>query len=176
MLRPTTILAVDQATISGWSLHHARRYVASGALEVRDWAARRDVFTRAQMLSAGSALLFAHEDHAATPLASYKRTSQVLALGAALGLWLDTIARSGHLEVMVLGVSSRSWRRKVLGARESVGRDELKRQAVLWAQAYTGKRDLSDDEAEAVAIGAFAANEPLVQRAPSKRGKRCATP
>ncbi len=175
---PRVVLAVDQATQSGWCIHVARRYVSSGVLAMRDWAARREVFRSAHALSGDGPLLFAYEDHSATPLRSYKSTAQLLALGAALGLWLDTIQRSGHIDVMHLGVSSRSWRKRVLGADERVGRDDLKRQSVRWAQSYTGKRQLSDDEADAVALGAFASCEPLVHlptRNPQTKGKRCAS-
>lgn len=153
---PRVVLAVDQATSSGWSLHVGLSPVASGVLNVWHWTARRDVIREATALSP-EPFLFAFEDHSQAPLRSYKWTGQVLGLGGALWLWLDSLNRAGHLENMRLGVTSRDWRRSVLGARESLGREECKAQAIRWAEAHTGKSGMGDDEAEAVALGAYAA-------------------
>jgi hypothetical protein len=111
---------------------------------------------RAYALSAGAPFLFAYEDHARAPLRSYKYTGQVLALGGALWLWFDSLVRIGHPEDMRLGVTSRDWRRRVLGVSEAVGRDMLKDEAVRWAEAYAQKPGLTHDEAEGIAISAYA--------------------
>lgn len=156
MIIPPVVIAVDQATECGWSIHLGRRPLASGTLNIWDWAKRRDVLREAHALSPQTPFLFAYEDHSRAPLRSYKWTGQVLALGGALWLWLDSLRRMGHPDDMRLGITSREWRRVVLGASERLGRDECKAQAVRWAQAYSGKPGLGHDESDAIALGAYA--------------------
>ena len=156
MQLPSCVLAVDQATESGWSIHLGRRPLASGTVRVWDYAARGQVVREAYALSAGRPFLFAYEDHARAPLRSYKYTGQVLALGGALWLWLDSLNRVGHPEDERLGITSKDWRRVVLGMSERRGRDECKAEAIRWAEAYVG-RAVTHDEAEGLAIGAYAA-------------------
>lgn len=151
------MLGVDQATRSGWSIHVGLRPIASGSLNVWNWAARRDVLREALALSGPQPLIFAFEDHSQAILRSYKCTSQVLALGGALWLWLDTCNRLGQLECMRLGITSRDWRHRVLGVSERLGRDALKAQAIVWACAHTRKSTMDADEADAVAVCAHAA-------------------
>lgn len=168
---PLVILAVDQATESGWSIHLGRRPLVSGTLNVWDYVRRRDVLREAYALSPASPFLFAYEDHSRAPLRSYKWTGQVLALGGSLWLWLDSLHRMGHPESMRLGITSRDWRRVVLGASERLGREECKAQAIRWAQAYTGKANMGDDEADAVSIGAYCALHGEAELAARDRNK-----
>lgn len=181
------ILAVDQATTSGWSIHLGGRPLASGVVDVWSFTARRNVIREAYALSADNPFLFVYEDHSVAPLRSYKWTGQVLGLGGSLWLWLDSLNRIGHPSSMRVGVTSREWRRRVLGVSERVGRDECKAQAVRWAEAYTGKRAMTDDEAEAIALGAFHSLSPLpandngrprsakprTRRVPTARRRKC---
>lgn len=158
-------LGVDQATASGWSIHLGFRPVESGVVDVWDWQARRSVIRKAYDLanrnnasvSTVKWFLFVYEDHSAYPLKSYKSTAQVLGLGGARDLWLDSLNRMGHPGKLRHGVSVRSWRADVLGLRAALKGDECKAQALRWARDHTGRAEMGFDEAEALAISAYGA-------------------
>lgn len=172
MSTPAVTLGVDQATSSGWCIHVGTRPVAHGALNVWDFNARDRVVwcalehcnpeglpSPADGPKRTAWFQFVYEDHSKAPLRSYKGTPQVLALGGALWLWLDTLNRRRHPAALRGGLTSRAWRKEVLGMKRVEKSAESKSQALVWAQDYTGKQGLGEDESEAIAVSACGARE-----------------
>lgn len=170
LIHDRVVVGVDQATKSGWSIHVGARPVASGVANVWSWEERRTVLRQAFELAnrdrRGGALatvldptwfVFAFEDHSKAPLASYKSTRQVISLGGSWALWFDSLNRMAHPESMRIGITSRSWRARVLGLKANAKRAPAKAQAVHWAEQHTGKTGLCEDEAEAICVSSWGA-------------------
>lgn len=97
------------------------------------------------------AVLF--EDHGGIPAGKGIGTPQLLGMGAARGRWEETLAYVGHPEKMRFKVAMHVWRGAILGKSFSRAKKEIvKPEAVRWAEARTGRRDVSDDEAEALCM------------------------
>ena len=112
------------------------------------------------------------EDHSGIPARVGVGTPQLLGMGAARGRWEETLDHMGHPAAMRFRVDMPTWRAAVLGPKFARARKEVaKPEAVRWARARTGRQDVGDDEAEALCILHWAANN-LPQRIAAERLQR----
>lgn len=121
------------------------------------------------------------EDHSHIPAGKGVGTPQLLGMGDMRGQWKATLGHMGHPRSMLFMVDMPTWRGAVLGprwarARKCQGRCKpgcgcVKAEAVKWASARTGRQDVEDDEAEALCILHWAANN-LPQKLAAERLQR----
>lgn len=162
----TIILAIDQSTrASGWHLSRDGRTVESGvATNARE---RRSAVLAAfeLALSTDDAVIAVLEDHRSFAFSrGNMSTKSLLGMGAARGRWEQEL--ESHSIKDVRHVEPKVWRKAVLGLGANTPKERCKETARLYAKAVSGK-DMDDDEAEALCIGAYAAKN----FAPRKRRK-----
>jgi hypothetical protein len=93
-------------------------------------------------------------------------------MGDARGQWKADLGHMGHPKDMLFMVDMATWRGALLGARFARARKEVaKPEAVRWACARLGRLDVEADEAEALCILHWAANN-LPQRLAAERLQR----
>lgn len=108
------------------------------------------------------------EDHSHIPAGKGIGTPQLLGMGDMRGQWKADLGHMGHPKDMLFMVDMPTWRGAVLGPRWARARKChgackpncgcVKGEAVRWARARTGRQDVEDDEAEALCILHWAAN------------------
>lgn len=169
------ILALDQASASGYCIHHERLWLyglARKATERR--AAIHEALHAAR--SRNLKLLVVHEDHSGMPLLRgtkhdpnrrarphfgeldhevIRNTATILGMGAARGRWLEQLDLEGHPASWVTSVEPRVWRAKLIGGFGDT--EAIKKRAIARASQTVGKRVEDHNVAEAVCIAEWAA-------------------
>lgn len=189
MSRPplTAVLGLDQAAHTGWGIalvtRGAPRVVAHGMVrnDSQDgdkcFAEHRAVGERAAELAGGAAhLLVLREYHGGMPLSRLTRddrdtrrsgrsgrpersTDSILGLGGAWGYWVAVLDSLGHPRRLRLSVAPQDWRARVLSPRRGASEVELKQLAIQWASCHVRQSITDADQAEGIAITAFAARD-----------------
>ena len=151
------ILSVDQASTSGYCIHVGSSPVRHGVVTT--------AFARSQIVRLASAYaaeyatesgntnawhIFVFENHANIGRAQFGHG----ALIGQLHRWLEHHDLMGHPAHLRIGVPPNTWQRRVLGVKRAP-REERKAQAVRWASHYVQRPITSDDEADAIGIGAY---------------------
>lgn len=157
------ILAIDQASTSGWCFGDTRypRNLMVGETKThvdRESAIQsvRSGLLNAREHGADGFLRVVFEDHSdfyfARGNASVKA---LLGLGRAQGEWSAAILsvlspESWH------SVTPKVWRRAVLGLRPNVDSETAKYEALTWARTWLNRSDVGENAAEAACIWAWA--------------------
>jgi hypothetical protein len=187
----TATLGIDQAARSGWGI--ARIGDALSRIQhgvARTHVERRAVVQLALELAGGDPrqLLVMFESHAGMPLTRLTRhdratarqgrlgapersTASILGQGAAKGRWDELLDMLGHPERLRDDVEPRTWRARVLGTARG-DTETLKHLARTWASTTLGEAIEDPDEAEGVAICAFAVHDGVARLEARRRDAR----
>lgn len=158
------ILAVDQASASGWAIYDGAKIAAWGlAKKASD---RQAVIDNALLIAreAGLRLLVVMEDHSKIPLEVgtkhdrkrggprpiRRNTGTIIGIGDARGRWLEQLELAGHPEAWVMFVEPSDWRQKTIG--NYGGSDAIKKRAVDRAGNTLGVTVPNHNTAEAVVM------------------------
>lgn len=168
----TYVLGIDQAEVSGWSLHPLALDGVSMLRPVAHGVARTHadrvsaIETAARASGEARSLLVCFEDHSGMPLTRGSRydkrtgtrptrsTATILGMGEARGRWEAALDYALHPTTQRMDVEPRTWRKRVLGSY--VGdTDALKEQARVWACMLAGEHITDHNEAEGICIAAW---------------------
>lgn len=168
---PVTILAIDPGRTSGWAVFAFDRCIASGTATTHDQRVLAIEIAQAEESRSGRKLIVVAEKWA--PGGRWY-TATMTGIGAAWGMWQAALESRGVPNARIVRVYPQTWRAKVLGGGWGVKSDEWALRAAKRAEVETG-HPCSDDEAEAVCIGAWALRSDAVRdKAPSRRRKPAA--
>lgn len=168
---PVTILAIDPGRTSGWAVFAFDRCIASGTATTHDQRVLAIEIAQAEEYRSGRKLIVVAEKWA--PGGRWY-TATMTGIGAAWGMWQAALESCGVPAARIVRVYPQTWRAKVLGGGWGVKSDEWALRAAKRAETETG-HPCSDDEAEAVCIGAWALRSDAVRdKAPSRRRKPAA--
>ena len=166
---PVTILAIDPGRTSGWAVYSLDRCIASGTAKTHDQRVLAIEIAQAEESRSGRKLVIVAEKWTAGGAFGGARTMG--GLGAAWGMWQAALESRGVPNARIVRVYPQTWRAQVLGGGWGVKSDEWALRAAKRAETETG-HPCSDDEAEAVCIGAWALRADAVRdKAPSRRRK-----
>lgn len=142
------VLAIDQATTSGWAIFEVVGQVPTlQAYGTTKTPAQR----KAVLALLTGPWVFAHESHGC-----YGFKAAVKALGVALGQWTEAIAHLAPSEPLrVLQATPQTWRAG-LGLKS-------KHQAQAYAESLAGKSVKSLDACEAMCIGDWAVSKLILE-------------
>ncbi|MCH9839215.1 hypothetical protein K0U83_26370 [bacterium] len=165
---PVTILAIDPGRTSGWAVFAFDRCIASGTATTHDQRVLAIEIAQAEESRSGRKLIVVAEKWA--PGGRWY-TATMTGIGAAWGMWQAALESCGVPAARIVRVYPQTWRAKVLGGGWGVKSDEWALRAAKRAETETG-HPCSDDEAEAVCVGAWALRAEAVRdKAPSRRRK-----
>ena len=165
---PVTILAIDPGRTSGWAVFAFDRCIASGTATTHDQRVLAIEIAQAEESRSGRKLIVVAEKWA--PGGRWY-TATMTGIGAAWGMWQAALESCGVPAARIVRVYPQTWRAQVLGGGWGVKSDEWALRAAKRAEVETG-HPCSDDEAEAVCIGAWALRADAVRdKAPSRRRK-----
>ena len=168
---PVTILAIDPGRTSGWAVFAFDRCIASGTATTHDQRVLAIEIAQAEESRSGRKLIVVAEKWA--PGGRWY-TATMTGIGAAWGMWQAALESRGVPNARIVRVYPQTWRAMVLGGGWGVKGDEWALRAAKRAEVETG-HPCSDDEAEAVCIGAWALRSDAVRdKAPSRRRKPAA--
>lgn len=163
---PVTILAIDPGRTSGWAVFAFDRCIASGTATTHDQRVLAIEIAQAEESRSGRKLIVVAEKWA--PGGRWY-TATMTGIGAAWGMWQAALESCGVPAARIVRVYPQTWRAKVLGGGWGVKSDEWALRAAKRAEMETG-HPCSDDEAEAVCIGAWALRADTVRdKAPGRR-------
>lgn len=157
------VLGIDPGATSGWAV--VLRGEPTGDIgKARTAAERANAINVARECAqtAGLPLIVVAEKWSAGGWASH---TTLLGLGAAWGVWRESLRECGVPESRIVRVLTQTWRARILGGTNGKGKRDWKREARAWADrtlATTHPRlvrpeGLTADESEALAIAAWGA-------------------
>ena len=167
---PVTILSIDPARTSGWAVYSFGRCIASGTTKTHDERCGAIAIAQAEESRSGRKLVVVAEKWTAGGAFGGARTMG--GLGAQWGMWQAALESCSVPNSRIVRVYPQTWRSGVLGGHQrGVKSAEWALRAAKRAEVETG-HICSDDEAEAVCIGAWALRADAVRdKAPSRRRK-----
>ena len=165
---PVTILAIDPGTTSGWAVYSIDRCIASGTATTHDQRVLAIEIAQAEESRSKQKLIVVAEKWTAGGAFGGARTMG--GLGAQWGMWQAALESRDVPKARIVRVYPQTWRSKVLGGHQrGVKSAEWALRAAKRAEMETG-HPCSDDEAEAVCVGAWALRAEAVRdKAPSRR-------
>lgn len=166
---PVTILAIDPGRTSGWAVFAFDRCIASGTATTHDQRVLAIEIAQAEESRSGRKLIVVAEKWA--PGGRWY-TATMTGIGAAWGMWQAALESCGVPAARIVRVYPSTWRHTVIGGGgRSIKGSEWALRAAKRAEIETG-HPCSDDEAEAVCIGAWALRADAVRdKAPGRRRK-----
>ena len=169
---PVTILAIDPGRTSGWAVFAFDRCIASGTAKTHDQRMLAIEIAQAEESRSKRKLIVVAEKW--SPGGRWY-TATMTGIGAAWGMWQAALESCGVPAARIVRVYPQTWRAKVLGGGWGVKSDEWALRAAKRAETETG-HPCSDDEAEAVCIGAWALRADAVRDKAPGRSRKLATP
>lgn len=159
----TPILSIDPARTSGWALVRESGWRTG----VAKTASERFAVVANAVLAPGLVVVMETWKLGGGRGGRPRTTSTIVGLGAARGRWLEQLELAGHPKRRVVSVDLGTWSQCILGRSRltTAQRDAMVR---MRARATLG-REVSDDEADAVAIALWAMRAPEVAKLGGKQ-------
>ncbi len=168
------ILAIDPGKVSGWAIWRDGACIGSGVARTHDDRAYAVRFAEDYRQTFALPLVVVAEKW--TPGGRFAGARTMAGLGAQWGLWLAALEAGGVPKARVLRVHTQTWRARVLGGGWGVTSAQWDALAQRRARVELGfDREIDDNEADAVCIGAWATLAPEVaKKLSTARTKRTA--
>lgn len=165
-----SILAVDTAENSGWSVWVDGTLVSSGETDTRDEARMLKIasWPGSHTISSGPPVLVLEAPYGGPKHAGEVKT--LIALGMARERWLRAWKDAGEARARVVLVQPATWRAAVLGNVRGLKTPALNKLEQQVAKRISG-RDCRPDEAAAVCVGAWASYAAAVGEVIGKKAR-----
>jgi hypothetical protein len=176
-MMPRALLAVDQASVSGYAVG---RILEGGRFELvqsgvaKKCTERSDVLRLALAVCDASSLLVVIEDHSDFFFGRGNASvASLLGMGAARGRWEEQLDIHSHPAKNRFKASPGEWRKAVLGLSNRTPAHHAKAEAVRYACAFDVSTAFEHDAAEALCLAVYCAGT-LLPRADAEHAEHLA--